>query len=578
MSWIIGRLRGICPLLLAIALLPVFHAPQVLAQQHAARIVERPSQQGTLQELAGRYPALAEVLKDLNAEAKAKGSVKVTVKLAVPYAPEKLLNERDKFLQQRDLDAAVNVVRRVLPLATPLAQRKGLPYVDLTLEPQSLAKLQTVPGLSRISRPGEVSWLRDLAAIASGAGLYPPAAAPRALAAVSTQSTGRRDADPETAPYQVAIFYVGDRDLKGYFCQGALVSKTFVVTTGFCGGFSDPAELAVVVTRRIDGSGQYYPVKRLYLHPQYEWDVIYERLPAYNLAVLELAKPVEGVTPATLANVTPTKPGTVLQKSSYEYGNEALPLQQLDEVLASPKDGICGNLLLPSTMFCTGPAAGEPLWVGDWSALLTIDRGSGQRDLLGIQTEFCGFSGDCLNHYYTNLAHPGIYRFITNLIAASDHRIGFRAPGQTVTEEGGYFRGAGPSDAEAPAWLPALQTAVNQGKASVTPSIVVQRESADGYATVRYRTRVAAPPPPVSYWRPADPGDDFVPLNGVLTFVPGQKTARIYLHIIDDSLPEPWEDFFVELSDPSPGWVIDEGAADSDVTIARNDGFKYPDE
>ena len=88
----------------------------------------------SLQQLAGQSSKLQIVLRDFKAEAVAKGSIHVAVKLPVAFAPENILGEAEQLQQRADIEAAVLALRANLPQARTFEAVPGLPYVRLTLE------------------------------------------------------------------------------------------------------------------------------------------------------------------------------------------------------------------------------------------------------------------------------------------------------------------------------------------------------------------------------------------------------------------------------------------------------------
>lgn len=550
-------------------------APAQSAPLRAVRVVEKSAQQGTLLQLAARDPALAATLDKLTAEAKAKGRVKLTVKLAVAFAPEKLLSVSDQAMQRRDLAAAVLAVRQALPHAQSLAQRPGLPYIDLTLDAAGLAKLQTLPGLSRIARPQDVSWFKDYMTIRSVGGTARPPARSRDLTSVSLQAEVPRDADPDTHPFHVALLYVEDALYSDFiFCSGALVAERFVVTTAFCvDAIDDPVtHLNILVTRRADGSGQRFQVKHITIHPQYDWAFeTSPNLPDYDIAVIELATPVTGVPLAAVA-ATPLSPGTPVRKTSFDTLEATGKILQGDEVLSPAVNGMCGNVKISPRLFCTQPQAGQGFFGWGLGANVTIEGRAGGSQLVGLSTLCDDRQGPCENKFYVNVANPDISRFILDTIAAGDHRIGFAAPRRFTTEAGDDLPPVTPVPGT-PAWQTALNAALARGKTTVW----VVRASGQGAAYVRYRTVAVTAQPrdvPAGFWwnAPATRGD-YVPTSGVITFASGQTLAKIDVWIVDDDVPEGFEGFSVLLSDPSPGWSIDNGTMM--VTIDLSDGYVY---
>jgi hypothetical protein len=56
----------------------------------------------------------------------------------------------------------------------------------------------------------------------------------------------------------------------------------------------------------------------------------------------------------------------------------------------------------------------------------------------------------------------------------------------------------------------------------------------------------------------ASPVIDYVPANSTLSFAPGVTTKTVTIQVVGDTVPEPNETFFVNLSNPSPNaYIVD---------------------
>ena len=396
--------------------------------------------------------------------------MKLTVKLAVAFAPEKLLSENDQSMQRRDHAAAFLAVGEACTGTEP-GPTAGLSYIDLTVNSVGLARQQTIRGLSRIGPPQEVSWFRDYMTIRIGGVPARTAATSRGLSSVSPQAEVPREADPDTHPFHVALLHVNEPAFNdAIICSGALVAERFVVTIAFCvDTFEDPEKnLNILVTRRTDGSGQRHKVKRVILHPQYDWAFITSvKVPDYDIAVIELATPVTGVPLAPLAAALPPA-GTLLRKISYDTLVEPTgKLLQGNEVLFPTVNGMCGQEEIPSRSFCTQPQAGQAFFGWELSSVLTIGGRPGVSQLVGLNT-MCNSPGPtCPLNYYVNIANSSIRSFVLDTIAAGDRRIGFAAPIRYTTEAGDDQPPPVASNPRSPAWHAALSAALARGNTTV---------------------------------------------------------------------------------------------------------------
>lgn len=179
-----------------------------------------------------------------------------------------VLRKAEKVRQRAKNDAAVQALRTRPPLARSLEAVPGLPYVRLTLDSVGLARLETIPGLTRITRAEEMNWQRDQVELKQAAMM---AARGRAqLDVVSPTVIGGRTADPGTHPFQMSLAAKAIRnDRAAHMCGGVLVARRFVLAAAHCSEY-DPQTVQVVVgSQRLDGSGSRFNVSKIHLHPAY---------------------------------------------------------------------------------------------------------------------------------------------------------------------------------------------------------------------------------------------------------------------------------------------------------------------
>lgn len=545
--------------------------PVDAATRSSPRLVESLHQQGSLRDLAARNPATAKLLRELTAEANTAGSVTLTVKLAVPFAPEALLDERDRLLQRREMATAVASLKQALPQARSFAQRTALPYVDITLDPAGLVRLLTLPGLVRVSRPDAVNYMREFVSLRARSLSGHPASSSGELISVGPKVVGGRDADRDAHPFQVGLLIAAEADdLKAQYCGGTLVSERFVVTAAHCSDFVNNPEFVKVLvgSQRLDGSGRRITVRRIFVHPEWPDSVGID----YDVAVWELATPVIGIPFAVITSTAPTKAGTVLRSTGWgairdvlEPAIEDYPimLQQLDMAFVPRVGETCGDVEgVTPRMICAGDVSGQLSWLGDSGGPLTIDRGAGYTELVGIVSWRALDDDERLLYpgVYTNVAEASINRFIRGVMSAGSNRIGFDSTILYVPEEGDPSGTREPADPAAKGWQSSLKLAASSGKAYVW----VVRTSGQGEAWVTYDTRSGTakplpdPPPVQAFSGLLDTGDyDYVPVSGVIKFAAGQTAARIPVAIVKSSSAEDSETFKLKLSNPSPGWSVD---------------------
>ena len=481
---------------------------------------------------------LAAALGELREQVIAGGSIEVAVKTAVAFAPESLLNDVERLQQRQDIAQAAEALRKALPEAKRFEALRDLPYVILRLDAAGLARLETIPGLVRITAEETFNWRRDYVQLltATRAGAAQAELGKGAAGLVQPRIIGGTDASPTTHPFQVAL--VDKRIKSNYhaqYCGGTLVSPTRVVTAAHCPG---PADLdgsvqVLVGTQRLDKGGKRIEVKRATIHPMYDPRI---RGYDYDVAVWELATPVTGIAFARLATVTPTTPGTPLRTTGWgrheSYFIPTIPfmLQQVDVNLVPIANGACENeTRVTSRMICAA-APGKDSCSGDSGGPLTIDRGAGFTELAGIVSfgEGCAFPG--YPGVYTNVAESSISRFIQDTAFPPPGTIEFASAAQGVSEGGRRV------------------------------TLTVRRSSTEGTARLNFATAPGT----------ALAGSDFRARSGSVSFRRGQSMAVITISLVNDRVKESEETFTVTLSRPSTGWTLG-STTTATVTITDND-------
>jgi hypothetical protein len=539
------------------------------ANAASSRLAEPVTVSSTLMQLSAENPVLRRAIDALRAEAAAKGSVKIAVKLNVAFAPERVLSDWNKMQQRREIAGAAAALRKALPNARSFEPFADVPYVVLAVDTAGLDRLVTVAGLARITPAGALNWQRDYAELFSDTGEdgKPLPAEPTGdLTIVRPQVVNGTNARPDTHPFQVSLQNGKPNNFDAHYCGGTLIAERFVVTAAHC---LAPQSVLVGTQQLVDGEGRNLGrrvgIARSHAYPG-----------SADVAVLELAEPVTGIPFASLASLEPVAVGTLLRASGWGLTGEKLPerlpeLQEADLPLAARDDRRCqGWGGLRPWQICTSNGLGpEDYWGrslcnADSGGPLTIDHGQGYTELVGIASKAkCGSYS-----LFVNVAESGVSSFIRNIAFPPLRKIGFEATSLSVAEG---VRAPLPPVSDG--WQPRLNAVLSGGK--LTLKLV--RPTAAEAASITYRISGGTATPLVpgqavnGFSRPpATAGRDYVQVSGRLTFQPGQASATIEVPIIDDRVKEEPETFTVSLSEASAGWWSgDTGTAT--VTIIDND-------
>lgn len=505
-------------------------AQPVLAQSGTERLSMRLA--------AEQAHGLGSALQALKAEAVARGSVAVAVKIGVAFAPEGLLGDSERLQQRREIASAAQALRKALPEARRFRSLEGLPYVLMHLDVAGLARLETVPGVVGVTAADALNWQKDFVRLRAGAKPAAEARArpglPSAGPGLAPRIVGGNDADPETHPFQVGLLAKSVTDnFDAQFCGGTLVGERHVVTAAHCSDFLSKPDRQVQVlvgTQQLDGSGRRVGVTRVHIHPGWRP----RRSDDYDVAVWELDTPVTDIPFATIASTQPTIAGTQLRVTGWGtrmYGTSDYPvrLQQVDVPYVPASGQFCGSQGgITPRMICAGEG-GKDSCQGDSGGPLTIDRGSGYSELVGIVS----FGFECASPgypgVYANVAESGINSFIRNIVFAPQQTIGFQVAEHSVSEDGRRLM------------------------------LTLERSSTAGSARVHFTATSGT----------AASKSDYRSYSGTVNFRRGSSTAKFSVSIVNDRLKEDAETFTVNLSQPSQGWSIGNGTAT--VTIIDND-------
>ena len=343
------RFLAVALLGLSVSLTPAL--AQSDAKPGSPRLAEPTPPGASLGQLAEDDADLQTVLNTLRAEAAAKGSVKVAVRTAVPYAPEARLGDQERLQQRQEIAAAAKALRLALPATRSFEASEDKPHVIIDLNGAGLARLVAFPGLVRIFPEEQFNWQRDLVqmrvnAVTARNRNAQRLTSPAEKRAVTPKIVGGVVAAPSTHPFQIGIVAKRIRNnFQAQFCGGTLVAERYVVTAAHC--IEDVTDAygqiqVLVGTQRLNRGGRRIGVAEVLMHPLYDgWTL------DYDVAVLRLTTPVTGIPFASLAASEPTVAGTILRSSGWGRlvyrGTKPSSLMEVDLPFVPTVDGSCIN-------------------------------------------------------------------------------------------------------------------------------------------------------------------------------------------------------------------------------------------
>ena len=213
-------------------------------------------------------------------------------------------------------------------------------------------------------------------------------------------------------PFMVALLYepIDGTDYQKQYCGGSLIGSRWVLTAAHCVEFLESADQVAVVVNRtnLDSTqGVRVDVRAFSIHPDYDPNQL-----SPDVALLELAKPVNGVKPIQLADASDDiyeTPGTLLtvigwgNVSTTGHTNYPDELRELQVPVISDAD--CdfaySGALTKDTQLCAGKKrvdscqgdSGGPLFAttssGEWIQMGIVSWGfkCGKQHFPGVYTE-----------------------------------------------------------------------------------------------------------------------------------------------------------------------------------------------
>jgi secreted trypsin-like serine protease len=247
------------------------------------------------------------------------------------------------------------------------------------------------------------------------------AAAPRPTPRI----IGGEPADFGEYPFMAALLFepTAGNDFQKQYCGGSLIAARWVLTAAHCADFlSSPDEVAVAVNRTNLNSteGQRIAVRSIHVHPDWDPNVI-----SPDVALLELARPVNGVEPIQLAGPGDDAfeaAGTLLTVIGWgntsTTGQASFPDELREVVVPVVDDATCDTayhgFVTVETQLCAG-AKGLDSCGGDSGGPLFATTSAGTEIQVGVVSYGIGCAKQHFPGVYAEVNSPTIRSFIAEV-------------------------------------------------------------------------------------------------------------------------------------------------------------------
>jgi secreted trypsin-like serine protease len=236
---------------------------------------------------------------------------------------------------------------------------------------------------------------------------------------------GGEPADFGEYPFMVALLFepIEGTDFQKQYCGGSLIASRWVLTAAHCVDFLEsPDQVAVAVSRtNLDSTeGVRVAVRDFYIHPDYDPNII-----SPDVALIQLARPVRGIEPITLASVgddTFEAAGTPLTVIGWgntsTTGQASFPDELREVVVPVVGDAECDfayhGFVTVETQLCAGQK-GIDSCGGDSGGPLFATTTSGDVIQVGIVSYGIGCAKQRFPGVYTEVNSPTVRDFIADV-------------------------------------------------------------------------------------------------------------------------------------------------------------------
>jgi secreted trypsin-like serine protease len=236
---------------------------------------------------------------------------------------------------------------------------------------------------------------------------------------------GGEPADFGEYPFMVALLFepTAGNDFQKQYCGGSLIASRWVLTAAHCADFlAGPEEVAVAVSRtNLDSTeGQRIAVRSIHIHPDWDPNVL-----SPDVALLELARPAQGIEPIQLAGAgdnafeTAGTPLTVIGWGNTSTTGQASFPTELREVVVpvvadAPCDKAYHGFVTVETQLCAGQK-GLDSCGGDSGGPLFATTSGDTEIQVGIVSFGIGCAKNRFPGVYTEVNSPTVRDFIEDV-------------------------------------------------------------------------------------------------------------------------------------------------------------------